>query len=52
MQFIVGTGTTRKVVELPAWQAKAHREERERVVEDVKAIVSRPATFANHSGGF
>lgn len=52
MSFIIvrGSGNNRKTAEVPAWQAKNSREQRERVIEDTKALVSRPATFANHSG--
>lgn len=52
MDFVVGSGNNRRKVTLPAWGAKSHRNERERVVEDVRAITSRPSTFRNHSGGF
>jgi hypothetical protein len=52
MDFVVGSGNNRRKVELPSWGAKGFRGERERVVEDVKAIALRPTTFRNHSGAF
>ena len=46
-----GSGKNRRTVEVPSWQAKSHRDACERVREDVKALVTRPATFGNFSGG-
>jgi hypothetical protein len=48
--IVRGSGNNRKSAVLPAWQARSSREERERVVEDTKALVTRPATFHNFSG--
>lgn len=45
-----GSGNNRKTVTLPAWQAKGCRDTRERIIEDTKALVARPATFHNFSG--
>jgi hypothetical protein len=48
--LIRGSGRNRKTAVVPAWQAKSQRENRERVAEDFKALVTRPQTFGNHSG--
>lgn len=48
--LVRGSGNNRKTATVPAWQAKASREERERVGEDFKALVTRPQTFGNYCG--
>ena len=48
--FIRGSGRNRKTAELPSWGARSQRAVRERVAEDAKALILRPATFGNHSG--
>ena len=47
--LIRGSGNTRKAAPIAHRNTTLFREERERVVEDLKALVLRPATFKNFS---
>lgn len=49
MQIVIGSGKNRRSATIPHRRAVSHKAN-ERIREDVKAVILRPTTFANHSG--